>query len=67
MNIVFEKIENRHKHSINKYLKRGISVYIIEPFHAYHHRKGIRFFPSPLPDFVDEQIKIGKIDLLRVS
>ena len=67
MNIVFEEIKDRHKYSINKYLKRGNAVYIIEPFHAYHHRKGLRFFPPPLPDFVENLIKERKINLLRVS
>ncbi len=67
MKIVFELVNNKHKRIINKYIKNGADVCVIEPFHAFHHRKGMRFFPFPLPDFVKSLIKKEEINLLRVS
>ncbi len=53
--------------SIKRYLKRGIPLWVIEPFHAFHHKKGIRYFPPPLPEFVEDLIKKGKIHLLKAE
>lgn len=53
--------------SIEKYLKQGVPIWVTEPFHAYHYRKGIRFFAPQIPDFVNNLIKKGKVNLLKVS
>ncbi|MFB3883659.1 MAG: polysaccharide biosynthesis PFTS motif protein [Thermodesulfobacteriota bacterium] len=37
----------------------------MEPFHTYHHKKGIRFFPPHLPPYVEELIKNRKISVLN--
>ena len=52
---------------IKKYLKQDVPVWVVEPFHTFHHRKGIRFYPLPLPDLVDNLVKKGKINLLKVD
>lgn len=65
MNIVFETIKKQHKHRINKYLKQGNTLWVVEPFYAFHHKREIRFFPSLLPDFVDSLIKNHEINLLK--
>ena len=52
---------------IKKYLKGGKSVSIIEPFHAYHHKKGLRFFPPHLPAFAQELIQDGKVSVLKAD
>ncbi len=67
VNVIYELVSKRDLFFIKRYLKRGILVSIIEPFHAFHHRKGIRFFPPPLPDFVKSLIKKGEINIVRVS
>ena len=68
MNVVFEIVKEGHRFLINRYLKEGYSIYLLEPFHAYHHRKGIRFFPPPsTPSFVGDLIHNGKISVLRAD
>jgi polysaccharide biosynthesis PFTS motif protein len=67
MNIVFETIKKSHRRIIYRYLKKGIPVWIIEPFYANHHKKGTRFFPPPLPEFINDLIKKGEIKLLKAQ
>ncbi|MBT5307129.1 MAG: polysaccharide biosynthesis PFTS motif protein [Candidatus Scalindua sp.] len=67
INIVFESPRKWHRWLIKSYLKRGFHVWVIEPFYAYQHKKAIRFYPSPLPDFIDNLVKKGKINLLTVD
>jgi polysaccharide biosynthesis PFTS motif protein len=50
-----------------KYLKRDVPVWIVEPFHSYHHKKGIRFFPPHLPSYVEELIKSGRVRVLKAD
>ncbi len=50
---------------IRKYLKQNVPLWIVEPFHTYHHKKGIRFFPPHLPSYVEELIKSRKISVLN--
>ncbi len=64
--IVFESPTIWDSIFIKRYLKKGIPVWIIEPFHAYHHKK-IRFFPPHLPAFAHELINTGKISLLKAD
>jgi len=52
---------------IKKYLKRKAPVWVIEPFHAYHHKKGLRFFPPHLPAFAQELIQDGKVSVLKAD
>lgn len=52
---------------INRYIKKNISVYIIEPFGAYHHKKGIRFYPPHLSFYIEELIQKRKISILRAD
>ena len=67
INIVFESPRKWHRWLSRSYLKRGFHVWGIEPFYAYQHKKAIRFYPSPLPDFIDNLVKKGKINLLTVD
>lgn len=52
---------------IRRYLKQKIPLWVIEPFHSYHHKKGIRFFPSHLPSYVKELIKSRKVSVLKAD
>ena len=52
---------------IRKYLKRKVPVWVIEPFHSYHHKKGIRFFPPHIPAYIEDLINHGKISDIRAN
>lgn len=65
--VVYESFSFLDKFIINQYINKGIPVWIIEPFHAYHHKKKIRFFPSPLPSYIKELLRKGKVFLLKAS
>ena len=52
---------------ISKYFKWGIPVYVVEPFHAYHHKMEIRFFPPHLSSFVESLIRGGKISVIEAN
>jgi len=67
MNIVFESPKIWHKYLIKVYLRFGFTVWVIEPFHTYHHEKGIRFFPCSLPEYIEKLIKNGKVNLLKAT
>ena len=67
VNVIYELVSKTDYLSIRKYLKKGILVSIVEPFHAFHHKKGIPFFPPPLPGFVKDLIEKREINLLTVS
>jgi glycosyltransferase involved in cell wall biosynthesis len=63
--VIYESPTKWDSTFIKKYLKKGVPVWIIEPFHAYHHQKIRRFFPSHLPEFVQAIINTGDISLLK--
>jgi polysaccharide biosynthesis PFTS motif protein len=65
--IVYESSTKWDSIFIRKYLKRKVPVWVIEPFHSYHHKKGIRFFPPHLPSYVEELIKSRKVSVLRAE
>ena len=67
MIIVFEKVDKREKRLIEKYLRSGYFIYIIEPFHNYHHNTKYRFFPPHLPVFVQELIQDGEVSVLKTD
>ena len=52
---------------INRYIKKNISVYIIEPFGAYHHKKGIRFYPPHLSSYIEKLVQERKISILKAD
>jgi len=68
LSVVFDTPQRWHKWLIKLYLKRGFKVYVIEPFHAYHQKRGkIRFFPPPLPDYIYDMIRDERIGLLTAK
>lgn len=66
-NVVYESPTQWDSIFIKKYLKKNVTVWVIEPFHSYHHKKGIRFFPPHLPSYVEELIKDGKVLVLKAD
>ena len=52
---------------IKKHLKKKTPVWIIEPFHAYHHKKGLKFFPLHLPSYMEELVFNGEISVLTAK
>lgn len=62
--IVFESLGILERWLLKWYQLRGIPIGVIEPFHAYHHNRGIRFFPQPLPKGIKEFIDCGAIRLI---
>jgi len=52
---------------INRYIKKNISVYIIEPFGAYHHKKRIRFYPPHLSSYIEKLVQERKISILKAD
>jgi len=65
--VIFESPAKQHIWLIKRYLNHGYRVWIIEPFHAYHHEKGIRFFPRPFPEYIEKLIRDGKVNLLKAK
>ena len=65
--VVYESPNKWDHLFIKKYLKEKVPVCVIEPFHAYHHKKGIRFFPPHLPAFIQELIRTGKVSVLKAD
>jgi len=66
LNIVYESPTKWDYIFIKKHLKKNYSVWVIEPFHAYHHKR-IRFFPPHLPIFARELINTQKISLIKAD
>jgi polysaccharide biosynthesis PFTS motif protein len=60
-NVVFECPGSTDRAAMQKAIKSGKNVYVLEPFCAYHHRR-FRFFPSPLPEYVQTLLKDGRIE-----
>ncbi len=67
MEIVFEVIKAWYKPLIVKLYKKRHQVWIIETFHSYHHKKGIRFFPPHIPAYIEDLINHGKISDIRAN
>ena len=67
LKIVYEAPTKWDSTFIKKFLKKKVPVWVIEPFHAYHHNKGIRFFPPHLPPYVENLIVNGKISVLKAK
>ncbi|MBU4184696.1 MAG: hypothetical protein KKC23_00545 [Proteobacteria bacterium] len=67
LKIVYESPNRWDYLFIKKYLKEKVPVFVVEPFHAYHHNKGIRFFPPHLPPYVENLIINGKISVLKAK
>lgn len=70
-NIVFESPQEWHRWLIKGYLKRGFSVFVVEPFSKYHHdpkgEKGTGFSPPSLPAYIEDLLQRGKISLLKAT
>ena len=67
-NIIFESPNYWHYLLIQHYLKRNVTVSVIEPFHAFHHsRTKVRFYPNPLPKGIDKLIQNGRLQVLRAA
>ena len=67
LRVVFDSPRKFDYLIIRKYIKREIPVSIVEPFHAYHHKKGIRFFPPHLPLCLENFISKGEISILKAK
>jgi polysaccharide biosynthesis PFTS motif protein len=65
--VVIESPTLWHKWLISLYLRLGHKVWIVEPFHAYHHEeKGrARFYPRSLPDYIQQLLNAKKVSLLE--
>lgn len=50
---------------ISRCLNKNIPVWIIEPFYAHHHKKGMVGFPQHLPLYIQKLIRNSKISLLK--
>jgi len=64
---VFESPAQWHRVLIKIYLSLGYKVWAIEPFHAYHYERKVRFFPSDHPAYINKLIQKGKIFLLKAK
>ena len=66
--VIYESFSKIDFILIRNNIKRDVSVWVIEPFPAYHHnKKGSRFFPSYLPGYITALINKGQISLLRAE
>jgi polysaccharide biosynthesis PFTS motif protein len=64
MNIIYENVCFFDYLTIAYHLFLRHKVWIIEPFHAYHHEKGIRFYPKQWPKYIKNLVSKGKILVL---
>ncbi len=64
LNIVFESPKISQRWLIWFYLKCGYRVWVVEPFYAYHYNNGIKFYPLPLPFYIQRLINERKINLI---
>lgn len=62
--VVFESPSQKDKALLEKFIRRQCKVFVLEPFCAYHHSEGIRFFPPPWPSFIEELVQNGQIHTL---
>ncbi len=67
LKIVYESPNKWDCLFIKKYLKGKVQVWVMEPFHAYHHKEGLRFFPPHLPAFVQELIHDDEVSVLKAD
>ncbi len=70
MNIVFDSVSEGDKKRIEKLIRHGDNVWIIEPFYAYHHRNmkdNYSFFPLPLPESIKKLINKDKISVISAD
>lgn len=65
--VVYETPSIIDRPLINIYLNQNIPVWIVEPFHAYHHNKGLRFYPPHFPLFAENLIKSGRISVIKAD
>lgn len=65
--VVYESPTNWDQPFIWWYLKRGYRVWVIEPVYAYHYTKKVHFFPRYLPNYVNDLIYGGKVNLLSIE
>jgi len=66
--LIIETPKNYYKIIIYIYLLFRYKIYIIEPFHAYHHIDvDIRFYPNPLPDYIKKWIIKDKVSLIKAD
>ncbi|MBU2511638.1 polysaccharide biosynthesis PFTS motif protein [bacterium] len=70
MDVVFDSISYRDRQKIEKLIKQGTRIWIIEPFYSYHHRNshgGTSFYPRPLPDFINHYLENGRVNLISAD
>ncbi len=66
--VIFESPKVFDQLLISWYCFWGIPVWVVEPFHAYHHsRGGIWFYPSALPAYIYKWEKKGKIHFIKAQ
>lgn len=66
-NIVFEAPLEGDRWAIVKYLQLGYSIFVVEPFCAYHHRDGMRFFHPHWPSYIAEFVEKRVVSVLTAS
>lgn len=66
--IVYEAPTIWDRFFIHKCIKQNIPVWLIEPFHAYHHNnKSLKFYPPAMSSFAEDLIKRGRISVIRAD
>jgi polysaccharide biosynthesis PFTS motif protein len=63
-NVIFESPEIWHRPLVIFYMFLEYKIWVIEPFHAYHHEKGIRFYPKQWPKYIKKLVSNGKVLVL---
>ena len=64
---VYDVPQKADRLSVLSDIRNKVPVYIIEPFHAFHHKKGILFFPPSLPGYIRQLVLNGQIDMLSAK
>ncbi|MCX5847518.1 MAG: polysaccharide biosynthesis PFTS motif protein [Deltaproteobacteria bacterium] len=65
--LILEAPSNKDRRFVLEQVNRGVPVYVIEPFYAYHHQGKIMFFPPPLVPFIESLLEKGRIQLISAD
>ncbi|PIQ85210.1 MAG: hypothetical protein COV74_09635 [Candidatus Omnitrophica bacterium CG11_big_fil_rev_8_21_14_0_20_45_26] len=65
---IFESVASRWQAGLIRWHKRfNREVWIVEPFHAFHHASGIRFYPQPISPAIRDLIDNRHIQVLTAK
>jgi polysaccharide biosynthesis PFTS motif protein len=66
--IIIESFDYINKRLLNWHIRTNSQVYVIEPFVAYHRKRGMfSAFPKPFPAYVEKLLQKGVLKILTTT